>query len=273
MGPTHAMSGAFLALLGTATYSVLVEPVDPVTTTLITVMASGAALAPDWDSNSATAVRSFGIFGQGVHTVFNAVGVTVHSLTRKRRDEPVTNGHRTFFHTTFMAIAMGLLTAFLTSLQATVNIFGHEMTWGALNAIILMGIFLNLALAGLLEKQIKKARKLYGPYVLMAFSFLCAVGISFIIPEDQKSYAFLGIAVGAGWFFHLLGDAITKDGVPLAWPVPINGKRWWDVSLPSFMRIRAGGKFEYAVLLPFLTLGTFVLVGLNIYLSFGGSIG
>lgn len=273
MGPTHAMSGAFLALAGTATYSIMVQPVNPLITTLVTVMAAGAALAPDWDSSQSTAVRSFGIFGKGMYHIFNAVGVTVHSLTRKRRDEPVTNGHRTFFHTTFMAITMGVITSLLTSIQTKVDIFGTETTWGVLNAIILMGIFLNLALSGLFEKQIKKARRMVGSYVLMAFSFACAFGVSFLIPPDQTNYAFLGIAVGAGWFFHLLGDAITKAGVPLAWPIPIHGKRWWDVSLPSFMRIKAGGKFEYAVLVPFFTIGTILLVILNIYLSTGGKIG
>jgi hypothetical protein len=68
------------------------------------------------------------------------------------------------------------------------------------------------------------------------------------------------LAVGGGAVMHLLGDAITKMGVPIFWPIPINGKRWWDVTLPSLLRIRAGGAFEMAILLPGLSLVTGLLL-------------
>lgn len=84
-----------------------------------------------------------------------------------------------------------------------------------------------------------------------------------LLPENE-TYGWLGLAVGVGWFAHLLGDAITKMGVPLAFPFKIRGKRWWDVTLPAFLRIRAGGTFEKAVLLPFCTIATLVLLADNL---------
>lgn len=76
-------------------------------------------------------------------------------------------------------------------------------------------------------------------------------------------YPWLGMAVGVGAVMHCLGDAITKAGVPFVWPIPIRGKRWWDITLPGFLSIRAGGMFEYTVLMPALTAFT---IGCGLYL-------
>jgi membrane-bound metal-dependent hydrolase YbcI (DUF457 family) len=70
----------------------------------------------------------------------------------------------------------------------------------------------------------------------------------------------LGLAVGGGAAVHCLGDAITRAGVPFVWPVPIRGRCWWEIQLPPLLAIRAGGRFEYAVLLPALTGLTLWLV-------------
>jgi len=275
MGPTHAMSGAAAALAAITVYNATIapEPLHPTVAVLGTVMAAGAALAPDIDSRSSTVVRSFGIFGVIGYHIANSIGVTVHTASRTRYDSHVENGHRTFFHTTFLALLMGGIVALLTAPTNVIEVFGKEYGLGQFNAIILMGIFLNLSLAGIFEKQIKKARRTFGPYILMAFSFLAAVGIASVMPEatiaGAGTYAWLGIAVGFGWFIHLLGDAITKMGVPMAWPIKIRGHRWWDVSLPAFMRISAGGTFEYVILLPLFTLATVGLLAYNFLLYFG----
>jgi hypothetical protein len=44
--------------------------------------------------------------------------------------------------------------------------------------------------------------------------------------------------------------------VPFLWPVPIGGRCWWEIQLPSPLAFRAGGRFEYAVLLPLLAVLT-----------------
>lgn len=98
---------------------------------------------------------------------------------------------------------------------------------------------------------------------MMVASLIISAGIFYALPPDEN-YLWLGAAVSFGWFMHLLGDMITKMGVPILFPIPIKGKRWWDVTLPSALRIRAGGTFEKAVLLPGLTIITVVLFIYNI---------
>lgn len=39
----------------------------------------------------------------------------------------------------------------------------------------------------------------------------------------------------------------------------VRGKRWWEFTLPSLIRIRADGPFEKVVLLPALTVITVAL--------------
>jgi membrane-bound metal-dependent hydrolase YbcI (DUF457 family) len=272
MGPTHAMSGATAALAGIAIYSATVAPVHPTVVIMGTVVAAGAALAPDIDSGRSTVVNSFGIFGKAFHVIANSLSVAVYNLTKTRREEAKSDGHRTLFHTTVVALIAGIITVLATLPTNIVELFGREYTLGQVNAIILMSIYINLALGGILEGPIKKARKRYGPYLLMLASLFLAGLIGVFIPQPTEetfglnipglggTYAYLGIAVAFGWFIHLLGDAITKMGVPMAWPIKVRGKRWYDVALPAFMRIRADGTFEKVILLPLLTLSTTALM-------------
>lgn len=269
MGPTHAMSGAAASLAAISTYTAFVGPVHPTVAIIGTVMAAGATLGPDIDSRQSTVVRSFGIFGVVGYHIANSLGVAVHNATRTRYDGRIENGHRTFFHTTVMAILMGALVAFATAPTNIIHVFGKEYELGQFNAIILLSIFLNLCLSGIFEKQIKKARRQFGPYVLMAASLIGAAIMSQFLPKPETTYSYLGIAVAFGWFIHLLGDAITKMGVPMAFPVKLSGKRWYDISLPSFMRISAGGTFEKVILLPLLTIVTVVLFMYNILVYLG----
>jgi membrane-bound metal-dependent hydrolase YbcI (DUF457 family) len=120
-----------------------------------------------------------------------------------------------------------------------------------------MWLFLHVGLAGLFEKQIKKARKTYGPYLIMLASLAATIFVSRYLPENER-YWWLGIAASGGIIIHLLGDMITKMGIPMLWPLKFHGKRWYDVSLPSFMRISAGGQFETVVLFPIFVVVTII---------------
>jgi membrane-bound metal-dependent hydrolase YbcI (DUF457 family) len=265
MGPTHAMSGAAAWLAGVAIYTTTTQtPIDPSLLILGTAVAAGAALAPDIDSHNSTVVNSFGFVGKGLHHIANALSVMVYNLTKTRKDTEITGGHRTLFHTTVFAILAGGLVALATASTGSITIFNNTLSWGQLWSLVIMTVFLDLALGGLFEKQIRNTRRKYGPYVLLGFSLILAIitGIA-LPPADGAAYSWLGIAVGFGWFMHLLGDAITKMGVPMAWPLRIRGRAWWDVALPGFMRITAGGTVEKVLLLPALTLTT---IGLSVYI-------
>ena len=58
----------------------------------------------------------------------------------------------------------------------------------------------------------------------------------------------LGFAVGVGCFVHLLGDMITKNGVPILWPIPIGRRMWRMIGVPNAIAVRVGGTVEVVVL-------------------------
>lgn len=274
MGPSHSLSGLAVGLAGVAIYNSNVptaSQIDPVVAIMGIIITAGAALAPDIDSHSATAVRSFGVFGELAHKLVNGLSVGLHSATRTKYDSKTTDGHRTLFHTIIMALVAGVVTTLLCLPTWPITLWGHEATFGQLMAIILMAIYLNLMLAGIFDKVIKNVRRKYGPYILMAFSLITTLVVSFFLPASGETsgistYAWLGIAVALGNLTHLAGDAITKAGIPAFWPLKIRGKRWYDVALPSFMRISAGGTLEYALIVPLLTIATVGLLVWNIFI-------
>lgn len=253
MGRAHSLSGAAVWLAGTAVYSITTkEPVDPAVLIMGTAVFSGAALYPDTDSYSATVTKSFGIFGRVLYYVTNAISLLFYNLTRSRKDDARENGHRTFMHTTVAAVLLGAIVYLVTGLPGTTHFFGTEIKTSELSAIIVMAIFLHLGLAGLFSTQIKKAKKAFGPYLLMAASLITTFFFAkfILIPSGVENYHWLAFAVAGGAYVHILGDTITKAGTPLAWPLKIRGKRWYDVALPSGLRIEAGGWTEIYILTP-----------------------
>ena len=260
MGKSHAMSASAVAL---TTVALGIGPLDasnaPVAViALYVAVAVGGSLWPDWDSHGSTVVRSFGIFGKGVHEIVNTIGLLVYNLTRVRKyEKPKEGGHRTLFHTPVMAIVTGFLISGIAILPGTVDILDHTYSVGQLGSLLVMWLFLHVGLAGLFEKQVKKARKTFGPYLLMIASLAATIVVSRFLPENER-YWWLGIAASGGIIIHILGDMITKMGIPMLWPIKFQGKRWYDVSLPSFMRITAGGQFETVILFPIFVLVTVV---------------
>ena len=250
MGRAHAMSGAAIAL---ATTAIGVGPLDARTTpvaviAMYTIVVAGGALAPDLDSHSSTVVRSFGIFGKIGHEITNAISLLIYNITKTKYDGDKDDAHRTFFHTTAFAVLVGFLVSLISIIPGKTTIYDHEYANGQIGSIIAMWFFLHLGLAGLFDFALD-ARKKFGPYLVMLASFGLTVLISRFLPENE-TYGWLGIAAGGGMLIHLLGDFITKMGVPILWPLKISGKRWYSVALPSFMRIKAGGAMEKYVLFP-----------------------
>jgi len=269
MGRAHSLSGAGIWLGGTAAYSYATGfQMDPAILVMGTVITAGAALGPDLDSYTATVTKSFGIFGRIFYYIANTISILMYNLTRTRKDDDITNGHRTFFHTLAASLMMGAITLGLTSLPGTLPFFGDTLTTGQFSALIIMAFFLHLGIAGLFAPQIKKAKKSFGPYLIMAVSLAVTFGVSKFLPTGKEdSYHWLAAVVAAGWFIHILGDTITKMGTPFAWPLKIRGKRWYDISLPSMFRITAGGSVELVILTPIfiiLIVGGAIINGLII---------
>lgn len=276
MGPSHAMSGAagWLAISAVAHNEPALSfvPTDPTSVLLGTIVAAGAALAPDVDSYGSTVVRSFGFIGRIFYNIANAVSVFFANFIRTRKDELKENGHRTLFHTIIFAILAGFLTSLAGSATREVEILGEIYSLGTVLTLVILGIFLHLGLGGLFVKPMGKARSKFGPYIMMLATAGITLAIAWVINQTGDTtdqYPWLGLAVGFGWFMHLMGDMITKMGVPLFWPIPWRGRLWWNFATPTFMRITAGGAVENVIIFPLLTLATFGLAVWHILLELG----
>jgi membrane-bound metal-dependent hydrolase YbcI (DUF457 family) len=60
--------------------------------------------------------------------------------------------------------------------------------------------------------------------------------------------------VFTGCLAHCLGDAITEDGCPFLWPVPLGLRLWRPLGLPTPLRYRTGGKVEMLFIGPLCTV-------------------
>jgi membrane-bound metal-dependent hydrolase YbcI (DUF457 family) len=271
MGPTHAMSGAALWLTAAAASVPVVATLSPAEIAVGAAACAGAALLNDLDcpgsmstKDGSTVVRAFGVLGEIVGHSLNNISLAVYNLTRSRFDKPKNDGHRTLTHTAVFTVGLGLLVSAGASLPGSFTAVGREWATGQVISLLVMWASLHLALFGLAEKWTKKTRKKYGLLSVMGVSAVLTAMTAALLPDNAGTFPWLGLAIGAGSVMHCLGDAITKMGVPFLWPIPIRGKRWYDITLPWFMRIRAGGTFEYVVLLPVLTALT---IGAALYLT------
>lgn len=270
MGRAHSLSGAAVWLGGTAAYTLITgKPIEPSIIVMGAAVFPGAALGPDLDSYTATVTKSFGIFGRIFYYMANAISILMYNLTKTRKDDDITNGHRTFMHTAVASALIGFAVFGLTGLPGETQILGEQIPISELAAIIIMAFFLHLAVAGLFAPQIKKAKKTYGPYLLMVGSLITTFLLAklLFIPSPVENYHWLAWVVGVGWFTHIMGDTITKMGTPFLWPLKIRGKRWYDMALPSALRITAGGAFELKILTPLFIAVIAAGIGVHIWLA------
>jgi membrane-bound metal-dependent hydrolase YbcI (DUF457 family) len=85
--------------------------------------------------------------------------------------------------------------------------------------------------------------------VLVTLSSAAAAYFAFtFLPSQHRGYEMIGMAVGVGCFVHLMGDIITRAGVPILWPIPTGKRRWRMIGLPDAISIEAGSKIETRVL-------------------------
>lgn len=262
MGPTHAMSGAATWLLcSTAGWIPGVTPGVIAPAIAGAAVMSGAALLPDLDSpgsmslrDGSTAVRAFGAIGETLGHLCVTASKVVRNTVRTTADGPSSTGHRGLTHTLVFAAAVGAGATWVTALSNPVTVAGHTFSAGKLAAFVLMWSMLHLGMFGLFEAATKNLRAKYSLLAVAVVSLVITYLTVMLLPG--QSYPWLGLAVAGGCVVHLIGDAITRAGVPALWPIPIRGKLWYDLALPSLLRITAGGAFEKYVLLPALTIAT-----------------
>jgi len=238
MGPAHALSGAAVWLTGSWVAREYLHYGQSATTIAIgTAVCAGAALLPDLDlsgkvtanKGGALVAHSFGVFSLFVAEVVEKISLGIYNVTKMRHDPHRENGHRTFTHTLPFAVAMGALATWLASA------FGR---WAVIGILFVM---FGFALRGLFHTWANRA----GWLVITLLSGGAAYGAFLLLPKVNRGYEMIGLAVGVGCLVHLLGDALTRAGVPIFWPIPTGGKKMWRmVGMPNAISFDSGGKFE-----------------------------
>lgn len=255
-GPTHAVIG--LACWGAVSLAASVHgtAVDWQTWLAGASITSGAALLPDLDHPPATVSRSFGPVTEGISHVTDKVSVGIYNLVRLKHDPHRTGGHRTFTHTAVFAAIAGILTTALLSI---------DKWW--LTALVLF-FFTGLGVRGLLHEWDHKADTFVVIVASILMTWECWRWVSNANGSHQAQWA--GVAVITGCLAHCLGDAITEEGVPVLWPIPLGLRLWRPVGLPTPLRYRTGGKVEMLFVGPLATvlslwLGALALQQMHIF--------
>ncbi|QBI56752.1 metal-dependent hydrolase [Streptomonospora litoralis] len=201
MGRTHAATGLPLGVaVGAAVDGTLPGMV------IGAWLCAGAALLPDIDTPVSTAATALGPLTRRVSVGVRACSAAVWWATATKRDtedERADREHRALTHTVPAAAAAGMLTA-----AATV--------W-APTAWLIVWALTVIALRGVLTEA--------GGRWSTATS---AAGLTIVVMVLAPPHPVLvGAAVSAGASAHLAGDALTRQGVPLTWPLTHRGRRWW----------------------------------------------
>ena len=213
MGSSHAASG----LLAGAAVGALAgsHPSDMV---VCAAVGAGAALLPDLDEPGSTVGRSLGMVTNGLSTVLRAASCVVYRATAtgyERRDSRSDGGHRYLTHTVPAVACFGALAWGLSVL-------------GALGLGLVVFAMSALGLGLVLKPWGRRAVQSAGLAAL-------ALGAAAVyLPGGAP--ALIGATVAVGALTHILGDWLTRSGVPLAWPVKVRGKRWWMLRSPVAFR-------------------------------------
>jgi membrane-bound metal-dependent hydrolase YbcI (DUF457 family) len=237
-GPTHAVMG--LAAWGAVSLLAITHGVhvDSHTWLAGAALTSGAALLPDLDHPPATVSRSFGPLTRVISRGVDLTSVGIYNLTRLKGDPHRHGGHRTFTHTAVFAGLAGIVTTSLVSLNNT---------W--ITAALLF-FFAGLGVRGLLHEWNHAA----DTFVVIVFSIAITWECWKWTQADAHAAGWFGVAVIAGCLAHCVGDAVTEDGCPILWPIPLGRHLWYPIGLPKPMRYRTGGKVEMLFVGPLCTV-------------------
>ncbi len=205
-----------MGLAAGAGIGIAVFGVDSSTWLIPAIAVCGAALLPDIDEPGSSVSREFGFVSRGFSFLVNKIA----------------GGHRKLTHSLLgLAVVMALLGLSATRREGSAILFGllAASAW----RIVLpwwLGLRHLFVLAG-------------------------AGGGWYFYHSHPFAGLWLVALVGVGWVVHLLGDYLTRGGVPLLYP------RTRMVSLPVFGATGSGLETAFAVLL-------YVTVGLTLGLWF-----
>lgn len=227
MGKSHALVGTtfgvlFAGALGDAPLAVRL---------LLIPVTGGAALLPDMDHPSSRVARSLGPVTKIIAKGVASASLSVYHATRTELDVADRHsGHRTVTHSLAGCLIFGLIAL------AAVGINPYA------------GTVLLALLVGLLAQGFKS--------IGTGFTLTGGAVSWWVLTHDHSWWWVFPVAVTVGAAAHLVaGDYLTNSGVPLLWPMVINGRRWTLLRAPA--TFSTGTPFESHVVTPllFVTLG------------------
>ncbi|WP_407918379.1 metal-dependent hydrolase [Kitasatospora sp. NE20-6] len=221
MGHSHALGGA-LVFAGSGPLllpSLIGRPLSPGEVLLGTLLSAGAALLPDADHPDGTVAH---LLGPVTRLLCRAVG-------------KISGGHRHATHSLLFAAA------------ATA---GAVLGVARLGRPFVLGLVLLLLFLALRALHLPAPGP--GPAAWTTAAGLAALGTAATDRWIPGTGGWLPYAVGLGVLAHLLGDFLTRQGIPLFWP----HRRRYEVVLIR----RSGNGVETRLLVPLMTVATFVLL-------------
>jgi membrane-bound metal-dependent hydrolase YbcI (DUF457 family) len=191
MGTSHAISGAaaWVAVTATAVPALGLYPLSPSAVVLGSVVAAGAALLPDADHHNATIAHSVPVAGR---VAAGAVG-------------KLTGGHRHGMHSLLAVVGVIAGTIGLSYVLWTPDGWDRPLQVGSAVAVAACTTFAVKVL-----KLVKSWPLAWVVGLLMAGAVLLWA---------PTEFAWLPVCIGVGFLVHLLGDALTIEGVPFLWPL------------------------------------------------------
>lgn len=214
-----------------------------------TVVCAGAAVLPDLDEPEATAARTFGLVGR----------------SSSKAVRWAAGGHRQRTHTLLFA---GL--AALAGWWAAVIWRNDAPGWYSAPAVLLVGVcsVWGFLLVGRAAEDRGLSTRVSTPVALILGGSAAAVVAAPLLPVPDWAWTaditagvhprwWLPAVLGVGCAAHLLGDLLTKTGVPVLWPV--------SRVRPRLALFRVGGTGERVaggvVAVWTIIAGTFALAG------------
>lgn len=270
MGLTHALSAVAIILTIMAIrpewITIVTKGAGTPYLILLLLVVVGGALMPDLDNTDSSAESALGFIGSGISWFMRLTAPIIQGAIHTKYDKDTENAHRGFYHTALAAALFGSLTSFLCSDAIDVPVYGPFHLNGKIIAIIIAFIGVHIALSTLGKPIIKKAQSQAGLLGFIVPTLLSAVVVSVLwsqLPEETD-YTIIGIAFGAGWLIHELGDMCTTAGVPVLFPLPIRGHLWWNVRL---LPIKAGGVIENYFFIPLFLIVSVVMLVLILHIT------
>ncbi|RKS05029.1 LexA-binding, inner membrane-associated putative hydrolase [Nocardiopsis sp. Huas11] len=214
MGSSHAATGV---LAGAAT-GVLCGS-DPADVLLCAAVGAGAALLPDLDEPGSTVGRSLGLVTEKMSERLRDASRSVYlrTATEVELAEDKDGAHRYLTHTIPACAAFGLV-----ALMAAIAPLGTGLVVFAMAALGL----------GTVARSLKKWGPLRKRRIAASVAAVVIAAGSMFAEGGGPAPWLIGVTIAIGALTHVLGDWLTRSGVPLAWPFVVRGKRWWMFRSP-----------------------------------------